>query len=87
MYVHPSGVQKHAKFEKRDVFLVMLTNFGKDMMYKLRKKTIQKYIFRVYFHTWKICAYRVCFESTFTRMISSLIYKCPPPPPPYHNEY
>ena len=26
--------------------------------------------------------FRVCFESPFTRMISSLKYKCPPPPPP-----
>ena len=23
---------------------------------------------------------RVCFESSFVRMISNLIYKCPPPP-------
>ena len=25
--------------------------------------------------------FRVCFENPFTRMISSLKYKCPPPPP------
>ena len=28
----------------------------------------------------EIYVFRVCFESPFTRMISSLKYKCPPPP-------
>ena len=38
---------------------------------------MQKRVFRVYFVPEKY-VFRVCFESTFTRMISSLKYKCPP---------
>ena len=37
MCVHHLGVQKHAKLEKRGVFLVML---GKDMMKKLSNKAV-----------------------------------------------
>ena len=51
---------------------VIFTKFGKDMMEKLWEKGVM----RVYFHTWKI---HVCFESPFTRMISTPKYKCPPP--------
>ena len=36
MHVHSLGVQKRAKLEKNGVFLVILTNFGKDIMDKLR---------------------------------------------------
>ena len=39
-----------AKLEKMGVFLVILTNFGKDIMDKLRKMHV-KCIFRVYFYT------------------------------------
>ena len=35
--VHCLGVQKLAKLKKKSVFLVTLTNFGKDMTDKLRK--------------------------------------------------
>ena len=44
---------KTCKIEKRGVFLVIWTNFGKDMTDKLRKmqKCMQKRVFRVYFHT------------------------------------
>ena len=38
MYARTSiGVQKRAKLKKNGVFLVILTNFGKDMAQKLRK--------------------------------------------------
>ena len=46
-------VQKRAKLGKR--VLVILTNFEKNMMHKLRKTHAkapgQKRVFRVYFHT------------------------------------
>ena len=35
--MHHLGVQKCAKLGKKGVFLVILANFGKDMMDKLRK--------------------------------------------------
>ena len=38
---------------------------------------MQKCVFRVYFHTWKICVYGVFWKS-FTRVISSLKYEWPP---------
>ena len=56
--------------------MVTVTNFGKDMTDKLRKR-MQKRVFRVYFVPEKY-VFRVCFKSPFTRMISSLKYKCPP---------
>ena len=38
MRVHHVGVQKYAKLGgEKSVFLVILTNFGKDMKDKLRK--------------------------------------------------
>ena len=38
------------KIGKNGVFLVILTNPGKDMMKNLEKR-MQKHVFRVYFHT------------------------------------
>ena len=73
------GVQKCAKLEKKGMFLVMLTNFGKDMTNKLRKP----YAKNGYLGSISIpekYVFRVCFESPFTRMISTLKYKYPPPP-------
>ena len=61
---------------KLDVILIKKIHVTCYMMDKL-KKCMQKHIFRVYFHTWKY-VFRVCFKSPFTRMISSLKYKCPP---------
>ena len=76
MYVRTSFRDaKTCKIGEKGVFLVIVTNFGKDMMDKLTKThdaylgsifIPEKYLFRVY------------FESPFTRMISSLKYKCPP---------
>ena len=64
---------KMCKIGKKGVFLVTLTHFGEDMTDKLRKNAYlgsvfipEKYMFRV------------CFQSPFTRMISSLKYKWPP---------
>ena len=59
------------------MFLVILTNFGKDMTDKLRKMhQREKHILRSIFIPEKY-VFRVYFESLFTRMISSLKYKCP----------
>ena len=57
MYVHAlfRGA-KTCKIGEKGVFLVMFTNFGKDMTEKLKKKSMQKHVFKVYFHTWKILA-------------------------------
>ena len=54
MYVRTSfRVQNHAKFEKKLIFVVF-TNFGKDIIGKLKEKNMQKRGIRVYFHTWKL---------------------------------
>ena len=66
---------KTCKIGKKGMFLVIMTNFGKDMMHKC----MQKCVLRVYSHPEKY-VFRVCFESPFMRMISNLKYKCPPPP-------
>ena len=79
MYVRTSfrGAKK-CKIGKKGVFLVILTNFGKVMTDKLRKMHAKKaYLGSIF--TPEKCVFRVCFESPFTRMISSLKYKCPPP--------
>ena len=49
MRVHRLGVQNVQNW-KKGMFLVILTNFGKDKTHKLRKR-MQKRVFRVYFHT------------------------------------
>ena len=52
MYVGTSfrGAQT-CKIRKKGMFLVTLTNLGKDVMYELRKIMHAKCVFRVYFHT------------------------------------
>ena len=60
------------------MFLAMFTNFGKDMVDNLRKN-IQKRVFGSIFICEKYVL-RMCFESPFMRMISSLKYKFPPTP-------
>ena len=80
--VYRLGVQKHPKLEKKGcVFLVMATNFGKDMTHNYQKKKKKKKKKNMYlgsiFIPWKYML-RVCFESPFMRMISSLKYKCLP---------
>ena len=82
MYTHTSfRGAKMCKIGKKGMFLVILTNFGKDMTHKLRK-TIAKTrtgVFKVFFIPEKY-VFRVWFESPFTRVISSLKYKYTPPP-------
>ena len=56
------------------MLLVALTNFGKDLTHK--KNAIKNAYLGSIFIPEK-CVFRVCFEKTFTRMISSLKYKCP----------
>ena len=68
---------KKCKIKENGVFLVILTNFGKDMTDKLRKmhaKTRIQGLYLIIFIPEKY-VFRVCFESPFTRMISSLNYK------------
>ena len=78
MYVHTLfRSTKTCKIEETGVFLVIFTNFGKHMREKF-KKNMQKCIFRVYFHTWKICAYSVFFKSFYEDDIQPE-QKCPPP--------
>ena len=71
------GVQKRAKLEKGCV-LVTVTNFGKDMTEKLRNHRCKNASLGSIFIPEKYVL-RVCFESHYMRMISSLKYKCPPP--------
>ena len=53
MYIRTSfRGAKSCKIGKKGCVSVIFTNFGKDME-KLRKK----HVIRVYFHTWKICAW------------------------------
>ena len=99
MHVHSLGVQKRAKLGKKCVFLVTLTNFGKDIyaflhalflicpLYngQIKNNACKKaYIYRVYFHTWKY-VFRVYFESQFTRMSSVWNTSAPPDFNPPHD--
>ena len=80
MYTRTSfRVQKCAKLEKKGVFLAILTSFGKDMM----DKPMQKHIFRVYSHTWKIHVKGVFWKSFYEDDIQPEI-QVPPPPGKWH---
>ena len=69
---------KMCKIGKKGVFLVILTNFEKDMMDKLKRNACENTYLGSIFMSEK-CVFRVCFESPFTRMISILkLYKWPP---------
>ena len=83
MYVRTSfrGV-KTCKIGKKGVFLVILTNFGKDMTDKLKKNTYKNTYLGFIFIPEKY-VFRVCFESPFMRMISNFKYNWPPPPGPF----
>ena len=77
MYVRTSfRGPKTCKIGEKGVFLVMFTNFGKERE-KFRKKHA-KCIFRVYFHTWKICALGVFWKSSYKDDIQPEI-QVPPP--------
>ena len=68
---------KTCKIGKKGMFLVILTTFGKDMTHKLRKSHEKSAYLGSIFIPEKY-VFRVCFESPFTRMVSSLKYKWPP---------
>ena len=68
---------KTCKIGKKGVFLDTLTNFGKDVMDKMRKNACKNAYLGSIFMPKKY-VFRVFFESPFTRMISSLKYKCSP---------
>ena len=68
---------KTCKIGKKGVFLVILTNFGKNKTDKLRKNTCKNAYLGSIFIPEKY-VFRVCFESPFTRMITILKYKWPP---------
>ena len=70
-------MQKHTKFEKNVCVLVILTNFGKAMTDKFLKNSCKNAYLGSIFIPEKY-VFRVCFESPFTRMISSLKYKWSP---------
>ena len=55
--------------------LVILTKFVKNMMNKLRKMHA-KHVGSIFMPEKYV--FRVCYESLFTRMLSSLKYKWPP---------
>ena len=65
---------KRAKLEKKGVFLVLVTSFGKDITNKLRKNACRKVYLGSIFIPKNMCLLCV-LKVLFTRMISSLKYK------------
>ena len=57
-----------------------------DIWYEQFKKNACKKAYLGFIFIPEKYVFRVCFESPFTRMISSLKYKCPHPPPPQPNQ-
>ena len=78
MYAHTSfRGAKTCKIGKKGVFFGHIDKFWKDMADKLRKNTCKNtYLGSIFIHEKYV--FRVCFESPFTQMISSLKYKSPP---------
>ena len=79
MYARTSfrGAKNVQNWGNKGVFLVILTNFWKEHDVQINKKTHAKTHLGSIFIPEKYVL-RVCFESPFTRMISSLKYKWPP---------
>ena len=65
---------------KKGVFLVILTNFGKNMTGKLRKNACKNAYLGSFFIPEKYVI-RVLFVSPWTSLISPLAIWVPPPPP------
>ena len=79
MHVHCLGLQESPRFEKKGVFMVMVIGHKiwiKDGI-KLRTNMNLKTGIQSFFMSGKYL-FRVCFESSFTRMIPNLKYKWPP---------
>ena len=70
------GCTKHAKLEKRACFW-SYEKFWKGHDGQIKENAFQNAYLGSIFIPEKYVL-RVCFESPFTRMISSLKYKCPP---------
>ena len=69
---------KTSKFWKKGVFFGYGHKFWKKRRRQIKKKTCKiAYLGSIFIRGKYVL--RVCFESPFTRMISSLKYKCPPP--------
>ena len=57
MYVHTSFRSANTcKIGEKGCIFGHVHKFWKGHDKKIREKSMQKHIFRVYFHTWKICA-------------------------------
>ena len=78
MYVRTSfRGAKTCRIGKKGVFLVMVTNFEKDINGQIKKNACKNAYLGSIFIPEKYVL-RMCFENPFTSMISSLKYKCPP---------
>ena len=73
------GVQTCPKFTKKVVISVMVTNVERKMT-KNYERAFKNIYLGLFFMPGNH-VFWICFESHFTRMISSLKYKCSPPPP------
>ena len=79
MCVHYLGVQKLAKLGGKMVCFWSYWQILERTCTQIKKNVCQNAYLGSIFIPEKY-ALRVCFESPFTRMISSLKYKCAPPP-------
>ena len=73
--VHRLGVQKRAKLGKRVCFWYSV-KFWKEHGGQIKKNAC-KNAYLGFIFTPEKYVFRMCFEGPFTRMISSLKYKCP----------
>ena len=64
-----------AKLKKKGVFLVILTNFGKDMADKLRKTHAKMHIYKVYFSYLKIKGYVLVILTNFGKDMADKLKK------------
>ena len=79
--IHRLGVQKRAKLEKGCV-LCHIDKFWKGYDRQIEKNACKNvYLGSPCIFKPEKYMFRMWFESPFTRMISSLKYKCPPHPP------
>ena len=70
-------VQKRAKLKKKSMFLGRIDQFWKGHDGQIKKNSRKNAYLGSIFIPEKY-VFRVCFESPFMSMISSLIYKCSP---------
>ena len=71
---------KTCKIGKKGCVFSHIDKFWKGHDGQIKKNTCKNtYLGSIFIHEKYVFRPRVCFESPFTRMISSLKYKCPPP--------